>query len=209
MKRPSSADASSASSRQKRSKGSLRGLLVGSDHIGRFFDPDPSKRKTCEIRNFNVRCVKPQEEIYLAQSGLKDSYGNGVFCVRGKAIFKGNTFVPHSEVPSHRSKHQCSDAEYEAVKSSWSQDKNGCVLWEFEASALPTPMYLAPRPGEDRVCVCGGFNLCGCAACVVCVQSGVSVLHVGCLRAIVGCCLSWPAFKPFNNSTRRYGCSSI
>ncbi|CAK9040575.1 unnamed protein product [Durusdinium trenchii] len=97
MKRPSSADASSASSRQKRSKGSLRGLLVGSDHIGRFFDPDPSKRKTCEIRNFNVRCVKPQEEIYLAQSGLKDSYGNGVFCVRGKAIFKGNTFVPHSE----------------------------------------------------------------------------------------------------------------
>ena len=107
--------------------------------------------KTHEVRNFYCRVVGKSEQIYLVQSGLKDPNGKGVFCVRGKAEFRGNTFVPHQEFSKHYAKHRCSAAEYSSVRSSW-VDKGGCVLWEFKLlEVFDQPLYFRPKQGEEQL----------------------------------------------------------
>ncbi|CAE7468613.1 unnamed protein product [Symbiodinium necroappetens] len=125
-----------------------RGLLIAAPHIERFF-AKIMERKTHEVRNFYCRVVGKNEQIYLVQSGLKDANGKGVFCVRGKAEFRGNTFVPHEEFSKHYAKHRCSAAEYSSVRSSW-VDKGGCVLWEFKLlDVFDQPLYFRPKQGEE------------------------------------------------------------
>ncbi|CAE7399305.1 unnamed protein product [Symbiodinium sp. CCMP2456] len=107
-----------------------RGLIIAAPHIDKFFAPI-MERKTHEVRNFYCRIVAKGEHIYLVQSGLKDVNGKGMFCVRGKAEFRGNSFVQHEDFSKHYNKHRCSGAEYSSVRSSWA-DKGGCVLWELK-----------------------------------------------------------------------------
>lgn len=141
--------AASTPSRAKR--GPHRGLLIGQEHIRKFFDPDKSKRKTHEIRNFNIRCVPKGGDVFLVECGLKDAQGRGVFKVWGRAEFRGNTFVAHEVVNEHFKQHRCDAATYQRLSSSWSSDKGGCVLWEFAVQEqFKTPLYFAPKHGEDR-----------------------------------------------------------
>ena len=131
----------------------LRGLLINSLHIHRFFAP-VLERKTHEVRNFCVRCVRKGDEVFLVESGVKDQLGRGVFRVWGRAEFRGTCFVRHEDFSADKNyrKHRCTPAEYEAVRKGWSNDKNGCYLWEFILrEKFEAPLYLKPNPGQDPV----------------------------------------------------------
>ena len=83
---------------------------------------------------------------------MKDSSGKGVFCVRAKAEFRGNTFVQHGAFKDHFTQHRCSVDEYDAVRAGWKGDKGGCVLWELRVTEiLEQPLYFRPRVGEARL----------------------------------------------------------
>ena len=83
---------------------------------------------------------------------MKDSSGKGVFCIRAKAEFRGNTFVQHEAFKDHFTQHRCTAAEYDAVRAGWKGDKGGCVLWELRVTEiLEQPLYLRPRTGEARL----------------------------------------------------------
>ena len=130
-----------------------RGLLIAAPHIDRFF-AGVMERKTHEVRNFHCRVVAKHQHIYLIQSGLKNAAGQGVFAIRGKAEFRGNTFVPHAEFSKHYTHHRCTAAEYSAVRSSW-VDKGGCVLWELKIlEVFDPPLYMKPKQGEELCRLC-------------------------------------------------------
>ena len=138
-----------ASPKPTAKNGKSRGLLIAAPHIDRFF-AKIMERKTHEVRNFYCRVVCKNEQIYLVQSGLKDANGKGMFCVLGKAEFRGNTFVPHQDFSKHHAKHRCSAAEYSSVRSSW-VDKGGCVLWELKLlEVFDEPLYFRPKQGEEH-----------------------------------------------------------
>lgn len=156
-----------SASPKARSKGSLRGLLIGSPHIHRFFEPVLS-RKTHEVRNFNLRVVQNGGSIYLIESGVKDSFGSGVFKIHAKAEFRGNTFVSHEEFSSHSNKHRCTKKEYEAVRANWKNDKGGCALWELiVVEKFAEPLYIAPRRGEERVLKVCNTNVFKCVQAMI------------------------------------------
>lgn len=127
-----------------------RGLLISSTHIARFLAPVLS-RKTAEVRNFNCRVISKGTPIYLVESGVKDSGGNGVFRIVARAEFGGNSFVKHEDFQHHHSKHRCTASEYEEVRSKWQSDKGGCVLWAMKVvEILQTPLFVKPGRGEER-----------------------------------------------------------
>ena len=133
----------------KRAKGGKnRGLLIRGEQIKKFFAT--KNAKTHEIRNFNLRCVKPGNEVFLLECGVKDSAGRGVFKIWGKALFEGNTFVNHEDIMQHKDKHRCTKAEYDALIATWQSNKGGCNLWSMNVTErFDPPLYIAPRQGEE------------------------------------------------------------
>ena len=143
-------DPPAARSPAPRSKGGdCRGLLINSTHISKFLAPVVT-RKTHEVRNTSCRVVKAGGQIYLVESGIKNSEKKGVFRIAARAEFRGNTFVPHGDFMKHFAKHRVTCEEYDAVKKGW-VDKGGCQLWELIIKEVyDPPLYLVPRQGEDR-----------------------------------------------------------
>lgn len=140
-KKPAVAAAAEVEQRQ-------RGLLVSSKHIDKFFAPI-LQRKTAEIRNFQCRCVPKNGVFWLVESGLKDSFGKGVFRIRAKVEFGGNTFVNDKDLESHFARHRCSRSEYDEVSKKWSSNKGGFYMWDIKVlEILPTPLYIAVGPGQ-------------------------------------------------------------
>lgn len=128
-----------------------RGLLIHSDYIGRFLDPN--NPKTAEVRNFACRVLKPNHEFYLVESGLKDSNRRGVWRIWAKAMFTGNTFVTHENLEEHFSQHRLTRKEYDSLSSKWFTDKGGFTMWGVKIieTMVKTPMYVAAKGGEDSV----------------------------------------------------------
>ena len=124
-------------------------MLINSTHISKFLAPVVT-RKTHEVRNTSCRVVKAGGQIYLVESGIKNSEKKGVFRIAARAEFRGNTFVPHGDFMKHFAKHRVTREEYDAVKKGW-VDKGGCQLWELIIKEVyDAPLYLVPRQGEDR-----------------------------------------------------------
>lgn len=130
-------------------KGSCRGLLIRGSHLQKFFDP-VLDRKTHEVRSFNCRCVSKGGEVWLVESGVKDSAGRGVFRIWARAEFRGNTTVSFEDFSKHYQKHRCTGEQLNDIRATWSSEQKACVLWELLVKErLADPVYVAPKQGEE------------------------------------------------------------
>ena len=115
----------------------LRGLIVRQEHAGKFFDVDGiGNKKTMELRNHNLRCVKPDEKFYIVECGHgRNLTGDLVMRVRGSVTFVANVQLSPGAVPGLRDQHLCSDEEFQQIQKKWKK-KDNVVGWKVKNAEL-------------------------------------------------------------------------
>jgi hypothetical protein len=122
----------------------VRGLLLHPHTMVKFLETG----KSIDVRNFNCRCVKPGDELYLLETGADAAAKNthGVACVRvvARMRFLENVTIRHEDMHLFADATQISDDEYTAFRSSLKTDKGSCVGWRLELLDILSPSLFLP-----------------------------------------------------------------
>ena len=119
-----------------------RGLLLKPEWAELFAKGD----KCMDIRSHNVRCVRPDETVFIVASGQgKNAHGVTVLQILGRMKFVKATLIEQSEFDNQFDSHRVPTAVIQQMLASWGKTGKEVKLhgWQFkDISRLETPAWI-------------------------------------------------------------------